>query len=169
MPQRGRVLFYAEITLVDCFYKTAVREKYFSINKLHSGLQLWLPRCLKCLDQGSECPLWVISRHLQCKTSCPLYTQKRTCAVQLRMSAKRQRTFTNRTETKRKTASRRSLRIIADQAASGADFFFLRQPNSPIAPRPVLKSGRVAGRGVAAVVLVSSLSSPLGAPSRRPI
>ena len=24
------------------------------------------------------CPLWVKSRHLQCNTSCPLYTRKRT-------------------------------------------------------------------------------------------
>ena len=24
------------------------------------------------------CPLWVISGHLQCKTTCPLYPQKRT-------------------------------------------------------------------------------------------
>jgi hypothetical protein len=27
------------------------------------------------------------SRHMQCKTPCPLYPQKRTCAVQLGMSA----------------------------------------------------------------------------------
>ena len=33
-------------------------------------------------------PLWVISRPLRCKTACPLYTQKQTYAVQLRMSAK---------------------------------------------------------------------------------
>jgi hypothetical protein len=26
----------------------------------------------------SQCPLWVISGHLQCKTSCPLYPRKRT-------------------------------------------------------------------------------------------
>ena len=34
-----------------------------------------------------QCPLWVKSRHLQCKPGCPLYPQKRTCAVQLGMSA----------------------------------------------------------------------------------
>ena len=34
------------------------------------------------------CPLWVISRHLRCKTTCPLYAQKRTCAVHQSMSAK---------------------------------------------------------------------------------
>ena len=28
-----------------------------------------------------RCTLWVISRHLRCKTACPLYTQKRTCAA----------------------------------------------------------------------------------------
>jgi hypothetical protein len=33
------------------------------------------------------CPLWVISGHMQCKRACPLYPQKRTCAVQLGMSA----------------------------------------------------------------------------------
>ena len=37
------------------------------------------------------CPLWVISRHLQRKTACPLCPQKRTCAVQLGMSAKCQK------------------------------------------------------------------------------
>ena len=31
-------------------------------------------------------PLRVKSRHSQCKTSCPLYPRKRTCAVQLGMS-----------------------------------------------------------------------------------
>jgi uncharacterized membrane protein (DUF485 family) len=34
-----------------------------------------------------QCPLWVKSRHVRCKRSCPLYPQKRTCAVQLGMSA----------------------------------------------------------------------------------
>src|SRR5262249_49494131 len=34
-----------------------------------------------------QCPLWVKSRHVQCKTACPLWPQKRTCAVQLGMSA----------------------------------------------------------------------------------
>jgi enoyl-CoA hydratase/carnithine racemase len=33
------------------------------------------------------CPLWVKSRHLRRKKSCPLYPRKRTCAVQLGMSA----------------------------------------------------------------------------------
>src|SRR5215471_9945772 len=32
-------------------------------------------------------PLWVISRHMQCKKPCPLYTQERTCAAQRAMSA----------------------------------------------------------------------------------
>ena len=35
----------------------------------------------------SECPLWVKSRHVRCKKSCPLYPRKRTCASQLGMSA----------------------------------------------------------------------------------
>src|SRR5262245_45133498 len=39
------------------------------------------------LSCGTECPLWVISRHLQCKMACPLYPRKRTCAVQKGMSA----------------------------------------------------------------------------------
>ena len=34
------------------------------------------------------CPLWVISGHMQCKMACPLCPRKRTCAVQLSMSAK---------------------------------------------------------------------------------
>src|SRR6476659_4984295 len=37
------------------------------------------------------CPLWVISGLMQCKTACPLYPRKRTCAVQLGMSAKCQK------------------------------------------------------------------------------
>jgi hypothetical protein len=36
---------------------------------------------------SGQCPLWVKSRHMQCKTACPLYPRKRTCAVQLTMSA----------------------------------------------------------------------------------
>src|SRR5262249_41003516 len=34
-----------------------------------------------------ECPHWVISGHMQCTNPCPLYPRKRTCAVQLGMSA----------------------------------------------------------------------------------
>jgi hypothetical protein len=35
------------------------------------------------LDIGrvQQCPLWVKSRHLQCKPSCPLYPRKRTFAA----------------------------------------------------------------------------------------
>src|SRR5262245_14314611 len=36
---------------------------------------------------GRQCPLWVTSRHMQCKTPCPVYPRERTCAVQLGMSA----------------------------------------------------------------------------------
>ena len=32
----------------------------------------------------SSCPLWVKSRHVQCDTSCPLYTRKRTFAARIR-------------------------------------------------------------------------------------
>src|SRR5262245_7861178 len=34
----------------------------------------------------AKCPLWIKSRHMECKTSCPLYPRKRTCALQLGMS-----------------------------------------------------------------------------------
>jgi hypothetical protein len=37
---------------------------------------------------------------------------------------------------------------FTDQAATATAFRFLRQPSRPIAPRPVAKSGRVAGSGV---------------------
>src|SRR5262249_19064972 len=37
------------------------------------------------------CPLWVISGHLAVQSSCQLYPQKRTCAVQLGVSAKGQK------------------------------------------------------------------------------
>jgi hypothetical protein len=33
------------------------------------------------------CPLWVISGHLHCNRSCPLYPRERTCAVQNRPSS----------------------------------------------------------------------------------
>jgi len=47
-----------------------------------------------------ECPLWVKSRHMQCTTACPLYTRKRTFAVQLGMFALGQkRTLPYRHET----------------------------------------------------------------------
>jgi len=35
----------------------------------------------------TECPLWVKSRHVQCKTACPLYPRKRTLAGVTLMSA----------------------------------------------------------------------------------
>ena len=35
------------------------------------------------LEGDGRCPLWVKSRHVQRKKSCPLYPRKRTCAVQL--------------------------------------------------------------------------------------
>ena len=38
---------------------------------------------LKASTLRSQCPLWVKSRHVQCKRPCPLYPQKRTCAVHL--------------------------------------------------------------------------------------
>ena len=39
-------------------------------------------------NHSLECPLWVISGHVRRNKSCPpLYPQKRTCAVQLSMSA----------------------------------------------------------------------------------
>src|SRR4029078_4495870 len=39
------------------------------------------------IGNASHCPLWVKSRHVRRKTSCPLYARKRTCAVQTVMSA----------------------------------------------------------------------------------
>ena len=33
------------------------------------------------IDLPPGCPLWVKSRHLQCKTLCPLYSQERTLRV----------------------------------------------------------------------------------------
>src|SRR5580700_7921004 len=47
--------------------------------------------------------------------------------------------------------SQKSDYLFAYAAAIAAAFFrFLRQPNKPIAPRPVAKSGRDAGSGVVA-------------------
>ena len=36
---------------------------------------------------AGRCPFWVISGHFAMRTRCPLYPRKRTCAVQLGMSA----------------------------------------------------------------------------------
>ena len=44
--------------------------------------------------KATQCPLWVKSRHVRRKKSCPLYPRERTYAVQLGMSALGQkRTF----------------------------------------------------------------------------
>jgi len=46
--------------------------------------------------------------------------------------------------------SPKSDQAVCQAAAIAAAFFrFLRQPSRPIAPRPVAKSGKAAGRGVA--------------------
>jgi hypothetical protein len=37
--------------------------------------------------KATQCPLWVKSRHVRRKKSCPLNPRKRTCAVRLAMSA----------------------------------------------------------------------------------
>src|SRR5262245_22392104 len=42
-------------------------------------------------NAGLRCPLWVKSRHMQCKRACPLYTRKRTGASHWAMSAKGQK------------------------------------------------------------------------------
>src|SRR5262249_39772254 len=49
-----------------------------------------LPARVKPGSAEISCPLWVKSRHVRRKKPCPLYPRKRTCAVQLRMSAKAQ-------------------------------------------------------------------------------
>src|SRR5262249_49179243 len=38
-------------------------------------------------NAGRRWPRWLISGHMQCKKTCPLYPRKRTCALQLGMSA----------------------------------------------------------------------------------
>src|SRR5262249_21626954 len=58
------------------------------------GLRKATKGTLKIRRARRSCPLWVISRHVQRKRDCPLYPQKRTCAVRLRMFAFMQkRTF----------------------------------------------------------------------------
>src|SRR4029453_12241441 len=42
-------------------------------------------------QEGGQGPLWVKSRHSRRKKPCLLYSQKQTCVVQLRMSAKGQK------------------------------------------------------------------------------
>src|SRR5262249_43423784 len=44
-------------------------------------------RAHKIAVKRQRCPLWVKSRHMQCKRACPLYPRKRTCALQLEMAA----------------------------------------------------------------------------------
>ena len=52
------------------------------------GYEIWRPtnRRRKRLARY-ECPLWVPSGHFAMRERCPLYPRKRTCAVQLGMSA----------------------------------------------------------------------------------
>jgi hypothetical protein len=72
----------------------------------------------------------------------------------------------HRTCTKRKTASRRSLRNSVgcfDQAASLV-FRFLRQLSIPIAPRPLANSGSAAGIGVMASESTVIESGPASEP-----
>ena len=57
----------------------SLRSRILPLDVTENGLMASLQRAI--------CPLWVISGHLQCKTTCPLYSRKRTCAVQLGMSA----------------------------------------------------------------------------------
>ena len=75
----------------DSFVRGIVREVW----RLHGGRRavfktkgskLDLFECSGFLVR-SRCPHWVRSRHVQRKKSCPLYPRKRTCAVQLGMSA----------------------------------------------------------------------------------
>ena len=42
-------------------------------------------------NSKSRCPLWVKSRHVQRRRSCPLYPRKRTCRGATTMSAKGQK------------------------------------------------------------------------------
>src|SRR5262249_28123518 len=69
----------------------------------------------------------------------------------------------------RKTASRRSVRntiCCFRHAASAAAFRFLRHPNSPKTPRPVAKSGRAAGSGVAVGLEGDATAWNEGTPNR---
>ena len=52
-----------------------------------SNISYELLAIIVALRGPRRCPLWVISGHVQCTRRCPLYRQKRTCAVQLGMSA----------------------------------------------------------------------------------
>jgi hypothetical protein len=66
------------------------------LSRLDSGCGAFRLRSpVYCLEPEIEmkllCPLWVKSGHLHCNRPCPLCPQKRTCAVQLWMSAKGQK------------------------------------------------------------------------------
>src|SRR5262249_18733379 len=50
-----------------------------AIQAVHDDAQSYVNPGL-CAMTG--CPLWVKSRHMQCKQACLLYPRKRTCAVQ---------------------------------------------------------------------------------------
>jgi hypothetical protein len=70
------------VTFAKDFLKVAVQKLNNSII-----LVLFLVSCVGHQQRSLphvisvSCPLWVISRHWQCKTACPLYPQKRTRAV----------------------------------------------------------------------------------------
>jgi hypothetical protein len=99
-------------------------------------------------------------RNTSMSAACGTFGNARRATMPLRLSflMKRWRHSYFGSGTKRKTASRRSLRNpikCFDQAASAA-FRFLRQPSRPKAPRPVAKSGRAAGSGVPETTLGTS-------------
>ena len=79
----------------DCFHASALHELW-RIVRWRSGLfehDVDLRRSNRVGPRANrrnaapECPLWVKSGHLQRKHACPLYPRKRTCALQLGMSA----------------------------------------------------------------------------------
>jgi len=75
-------------SLIGRFGSSAFRQSTTPVSMSHRRLDgVRFKTRTQDAANGRQIPLWVKSRHLQCTPSCPLYPQKRTCAVQLAMSA----------------------------------------------------------------------------------
>jgi hypothetical protein len=125
---------------------------------LDSGLAYRLNVCFGSLaDKPSRaifhcCPLWSKSGQTRAQLECPL------CAIS-------DQTHRNMIGTKERPP-RGGQSLIGHtpngQAAAWA-FRFLRQPSRPNAPRPVAKSGRAAGNGVASAEPVAEIVAEIAA------
>ena len=108
------------------------------------------PPAFQVSPEGFPATYQVKSKRVQCQ---PMSAKGhwQTYAAQKGMSVLGQKRASHTHKQKdRLAAVSPKLNLVLNHAASAAAFFFLRQPSRPNAPRPVAKSGSVAGSGVVA-------------------